>query len=378
MNNIFPEKKLGFGTMRMPLLNDKDQTSVDIGQVKRMVDLFLEKGFRYIDTAWMYHDFKSENVVKEALTDRVPRDRYMLATKLHAGFIETKEDKDRVFFEQMKKTGIRDYFDMYLIHDIERGNIDKYEKLDCFNWIIDKKKEGLVRHIGFSFHSGPDLLDRVLTEHPEMEFVQLQINYLDWESESVQSRKNYEVCVKHDKPVIVMEPVKGGTLANVPDQAAAMLRNLDPDASIASWAVRFAASLPNVKMVLSGMSNLAQMENNLSFMQDFKPLNDLETKTVLAVAQVINSGITIPCTGCSYCTPGCPMDIAIPSYFSIYNRDRREGANHEAERRAYEEKAASAGKASDCIECGQCEGICPQKLPIISHLKEVAAALEQG
>ena len=376
MSNIFPEKKLGFGLMRMPLLNEKDKTSVDKDQVKRMVDLFLERGFTYFDTAWMYHDFKSENVVKEALVDRVPRDKYMLATKLHAGFIETKEDRDRVFYEQMKKTGIRDFFDMYLLHDIETGNIDKYEKLDCFNWIINKKKEGLVRHIGFSFHATPELLDRVLTEHPEMEFVQLQINYLDWESESVQSRKNYEVCVKHGKPVIVMEPVKGGTLAKVPEKAEQMLRNLNPAASAASWAVRFAASLPDVKMVLSGMSTLEQLENNTSFMQDFKPLNDLELTTIHTVADVISSGITIPCTGCSYCTPGCPMKIAIPSYFSLYNQDKREGADHQADRAVYEKLTQSAGKASACIACGQCEGICPQKLPIIDHLEEVAQAFE--
>ena len=376
MSNIFPEKKLGFGLMRMPLLNEKDQTSVDKEQVKRMVDLFLDRGFTYFDTAWMYHDFKSENVVREVLVDRIPRDRYMLATKLHGGFVETKEDRDRIFYEQMKKTGIRDYFDMYLIHDIETGNIDKYEKLDCFDWIINKKKEGLARHIGFSFHATPELLDRVLTDHPEMEFVQLQLNYLDWESESVQSRKNYEVCVRHGKPVIVMEPVKGGTLAKVPGKAEQMLKNLDPEASAASWAVRFAASLPNVKMVLSGMSTLEQLENNTSFMQDFKPLNDLELKTVHAVADVISSGITIPCTGCSYCTPGCPMDIAIPSYFALYNQDRREGADHRADRAAYEKLAQSAGKASACIACGQCEEICPQKLPIIENLKEVAQALE--
>ena len=376
MVNIFPEKKLGFGTMRMPLLNAKDQTSVDKEQVKRMVDMFLDRGFRYIDTAWMYHDFKSENVVKEVLVDRIPRDRYMLATKLHNAFVNTKEERDKVFYEQMKKTGIRDYFDMYLIHDIETGNIEKYERLDCFNWIINKKKEGLAKHIGFSFHATPELLDKVLTEHPEFEFVQLQINYLDWESEKVQSRKNYEVCVKHDKPVIVMEPVKGGTLAKVPEQAEQMLRNMDPDATPASWAVRFAASLPNVKMVLSGMSSLEQMDNNTSFMQDFKPLTELEMTTVHAVADVINSGITIPCTGCSYCMPGCPMNIAIPSYFSLYNKDRREGADHDADRASYEKTAQTAGRASECVECGQCESICPQKLPIIEHLKEVARALE--
>lgn len=380
MENIFPGKKLGFGLMRLPLNPvpegaKKDETNIDIDQMKRMVDMFLERGFTYFDTAWMYHAFKSEEAIRTALVDRIPRDRYALTTKLHAGFIETREDRDKVFEEQKRKTGV-DFFDYYLIHDIEAGNIEKYEKLDCFNWIINKKKEGKVGHIGFSFHDTAELLDEVLTKHPEMEFVQLQINYLDWESEKIQSRRNYEVCVKHNKPVIVMEPVKGGTLAAVPEKAERMLKNMDPNLSVPSWAVRFAASLPNVKMVLSGMSNLAQMEDNTSFMQDFKPLTELETTTVHAVADVINSGITIPCTGCSYCTPGCPMEIPIPKYFSLYNQDEREGADKAADKAAYAELARTAGKASACVECGQCEGICPQKLPIIEHLRQVAAAFE--
>ena len=281
--------KLGFGFMRLPVF-DGNLENIDFEQLNQMVDEFLGNGFTYFDTSFACHNGKSEGALKKTVVDRYPRESFTVATKLHNAFIHSFEDRDRIFYEQMKKTGIRDYFDMYLIHDIETGNIDKYEKLDCFDWIINKKKEGLARHIGFSFHATPELLDRVLTDHPEMEFVQLQLNYLDWESESVQSRKNYEVCVRHGKPVIVMEPVKGGTLAKVPEKAEQMLKNLDPEASAASWAVRFAASLPNVKMVLSGMSTLEQLENNTSFMQDFKPLNDLELKTVHAVADVISSG----------------------------------------------------------------------------------------
>ena len=217
-----------------------------------------------------------------------------------------------------------EYFDYYLIHDIEADSIQKYEDLEAFQWLAEKKRQGLVKHMGFSFHATADLLDEILTRHPEVEFVQLQINYLDWESERIQSRKNYEVCVKHNKPVIVMEPVKGGTLAKVPKQAEKMLKNLDEALSIPSWAIRFVASLPNVKMVLSGMSNIAQMQDNLSYMEDFKPLNELEIQTIHTVADVINSGITIPCTGCAYCAPGCPMEIQIPKYFALYNKDRRE------------------------------------------------------
>jgi len=375
MENIFPEKKLGFGLMRLPLLDATDDKTIDVEQVKTMVDLFLEKGFTYFDTAWMYHSFQSENAIKEALVDRIPRDKYTLATKLHSNYIETKEDRDKVFYEQLKKTGV-EYFDYYLIHDIEADSIDKYERLEAFQWLAEKKRQGLVKHMGFSFHATADLLDEILTRHPEVEFVQLQINYLDWESEKVQSRKNYEVCVKHNKPVIVMEPVKGGTLAKVSEQAETMLHHLDPKPSIPSWAIRFVASLPNVKMVLSGMSNIAQMKDNLSYMEDFKPLSDLEVTTIHAVADVINSGITVPCTGCSYCTPGCPMNIQIPKFFALYNKDCREGADHSANREAYQKIAETSGLASECIQCGQCEGICPQKLPIIQYLQEVATALE--
>jgi len=375
MSEIFEGKKLGFGLMRLPLLDPKDDTSIDIEQVKEMVDTFLERGFTYFDTAWMYHSFKSENAIKEALVDRIPREKYTLATKLHSGFFETLEDRDKVFNQQLEKTGV-DYFDYYLIHDIERGSIQKYEDLDVFNWVLEKKAAGLVKHVGFSFHADAELLDEILTRHPEMEFVQLQINYLDWESEKIQSRLNYEVCVKHNKPVIVMEPVKGGTLAKIPDDAEKMLRNLDANMSIPSWAIRFAASLPQVKMVLSGMSNMEQLLNNTDYMQDFKPLNELEITTVHAVADVINSGITIPCTGCSYCTPGCPMEIAIPKYFALYNQDRRDGADHAADMEKYKGIAETGGKASECIACGQCEGICPQHLSIIDGLKDVAEALE--
>lgn len=375
MTDIFHGKKLGFGLMRLPLLDENDTTSIDVEQLKKMVDLFLERGFTYFDTAWMYHDFKSEIAIGEALVKRVPRDRFTLTTKLHAHYFNTLKERDDVFNEQLRKTGVS-YFDYYLIHAIERENIQKYEDLDVFRWLSQKKEQGLVRHIGFSFHADAELLDQVLTRHPEMEFVQLQLNYLDWESETVQSRKNYEVCVKHGKPVIVMEPVKGGTLAKVPEEAERMLRNLDPNMSIPSWAVRFAASQPNVKMVLSGMSSLQQLDDNTSYMAHFKPLSELELTTVHAVADVINSGITIPCTGCSYCTPGCPMQIEIPKYFALYNQDRRQGADHAGNAEEYNTVAAGAGKASDCIECGQCEGVCPQHLTIIQYLKDVAADFE--
>ncbi|MBQ1424194.1 MAG: aldo/keto reductase, partial [Lachnospiraceae bacterium] len=235
--NFIPDKKLGFGLMRLPQ-NSEDAADIDLEQVKQMVDLFLEKGFTYFDTAWMYNGFASENAVKEVLTSRHPRESFTLATKLHAGFIRSLEDRDKIFNSQLEKTGAG-YFDYYLLHGIEAGMLPTYEKLDCFSWLLDKKAEGLVKHAGFSFHDRPELLDQILTEHPEMEFVQLQINYLDWESEWIQSRACYEVCVKHGKPVIVMEPVKGGTLANVPEEARELFSSLDPSMSVPAWAIRF-------------------------------------------------------------------------------------------------------------------------------------------
>lgn len=367
-------KKLGFGLMRLPLTDKTDAGAIDVEQVKQMVDAFLEKGFTYFDTAWMYCGFHSENAAKAALVDRHPRDSYTLATKLHAGFINSLEDRDKIFNAQLEKTGVT-YFDYYLIHGIEAAMLPKYERLDCFRWLLDKKAEGLVKHAGFSFHGSAELLDEILTKHPEMEFVQLQLNYLDWESEWIQSRKCYEVAVKHKKPVIVMEPVKGGTLAKVPQEAEKLLREADPHMSVPSWAIRFAASLDNVMMVLSGMSSLEQLEDNMSYMEHFQPLTEAEKELTRKVADIINAQIAVPCTGCSYCTEGCPQKIAIPQYFSLYNEDMREDLEEKgwtANFTQYEILTGKFGKAKDCVECGQCESVCPQHLPIMEKLKEVS------
>lgn len=378
MSVIESEKKLGFGLMRLPLLDANDDTSIDIEQMKKMVDIFLERGFTYFDTAWMYCGFQSENATKEALVDRYPRESYTLTTKLHAGFLKTKEDRDKIFEQQREKTGV-EYFDYYLLHDIGHDHYEIYKELDCFEWIVEKKRQGVVKHIGFSYHDNAKLLDKVLTEHPEMEFVQLQINYLDWDSEAIQSRECYEVAVKHGKPVIVMEPVKGGTLANVPESVERMFREHDDSMSIPSWAIRFVASLENVEMVLSGMSNMEQVIDNTDYMMDFKPLTEEEIAMVHRAADMINGSIVIPCTGCSYCTDGCPQNIAIPKYFSLYNADKQEieGKDWTPQGEYYDRLTLNFGKASDCIGCGQCEAACPQHLPIIENLREVAEYFEK-
>ena len=366
-------KKLGFGLMRVPEKNG----NIDVEEVKKMVDLFMERGFTYFDTAWMYCNMRSEDTVKEALSSRHPRDSYTLATKLHSEFFNTLEERDKVFNEQLRKTGAG-FFDYYLIHDVNSHSIGKYDRLDVWTWIQEKKKAGLIREAGFSFHDGPELLDRVLTEHPEMEFVQLQINYLDWNSVGVQSRKCYDVATKHGKPVTVMEPVKGGTLAQLPPEAEKLLKDYAPDASIPSWAIRFAASLPNVRFVLSGMSNMAQVDDNTAYMQEMKLLTEEEKALIFRAVSILNGTIAIPCTACSYCVDGCPMQIPIPRYFSLYNAELQEveSKGWTPQREYYDNISKEKGKASDCIACGQCEGICPQHLPIIKHLKEVAGLFE--
>lgn len=377
----FGDKKFGFGLMRLPLTNPDDGASINMEETKKMVDSFMENGFCYFDTAWMYCDFNSENAARECLVERYPRNEFLLADKLHSGFFNSIEQRDKVFSDQLGKCGV-DFFDFYLLHDVGKDSLKHYEKYDCFSWMKELKEMGRVKHIGFSYHDDPELLEEILTNHPEVEFVQLQINYIDWDSPGIQSKKCLEVARKHNKPVIVMEPVKGGTLAKLPEAAETMLKDYDDKLSIPSWAVRFAASQEGVAMVLSGMRDLEQMNDNISYMKDFKPLSNEEENLLLAAVDIINESIAIACTACEYCIDGngCPMNIPIPRYFNLYNLELQEtsekGWTPQGEYYDRIIQSGDYGKASDCIECEHCVHVCPQHLTVVDYLKDVAEKFE--
>ena len=372
-------KQLGFGMMRLPLKDPKEQTQVDRAQAQVMVDAFLESGFTYVDTAYFYHGGESERVVKDILTSRYPRERYLLADKMPLANLKVKgtvEKQAAIFDEQLEKCGTA-YFDRYLLHCLNEENYQIAQRLDTFSFLMKKKEERKLHHLGFSFHDKAELLDQILTEHPETEFVQLQINYLDWEDERIQSRKCYETAVRHGKKVVVMEPVKGGRLAKLPAEAEKLLREVHPDWSPASWAIRFAASLPEVEVVLSGMSDMAQVADNTGFMADFQPLTEEETALLAKVAEILSALPAVECTACRYCVAGCPRDIPIPDYFALYNGDQMALRQGLPVRKAdYERLAASGGKASACVSCRQCEQACPQHLKVVDHLARVAKTYE--
>lgn len=373
-------KKLGFGLMRLPLTNADDIKSIDIERLKAMADEFLKEGFTYFDTAACYHEGASEPAFKEAIAKRYPRDAYSITSKLSLFMMKEASEIPGFFDKQLENLGV-DYMDVYLIHALNKGAYEQAKDWGAFEFVNQKKAEGKVKHVGFSFHDSAEVLEQILSEQPEVEYVQLQINYLDWESEKVQSRKCYEVARKYGKKILIMEPIKGGTLANVSHDAAEIFKDYNKDASIASWAIRFAAGLEGVVMVLSGMSNEEQMKDNLSYMKEFVPINDEEQKVIDEALMYIRASISIPCTGCRYCVEDCPMNIPIPDYFMIYNEAKRAIRRREDEELArqkanYAELAASHGKASDCIECGMCEEHCPQFLPIRKYLKYVAEVLE--
>ena len=363
--------KLGFGLMRLPMLGE----DVDIEQTKTMVDKFLAAGFTYFDTAYGYLGGKSEEAVKTALVDRYPREGYQLATKLPAwAGPKTAEEAKAMLQTSLQRTGA-EYFDFYLLHNCGDDRTKAFDEFGIWDYALEQREKGVLKHVGFSFHDKADVLDEILTKHPEMEFVQLQINYADWEDESVQSRKCYEVARKHGKPVIIMEPVKGGLLAEPPAAAADILNAADASVSPASWAIRFAASLDHVVTVLSGMSTVAQMDDNLNTMADFCPLSNTELETVEKARKALASISSIPCTSCQYCRKGCPQDINIPGIFGARNLELIYGSRERAKGN-YGFATSRSGKASDCIACGQCEAVCPQHISIIEELKRAAETLE--
>ena len=360
---------LGFGLMRLP----KKGLGIDIDETSRMVDRFLEAGYTYFDTAHVY--IGSEEAAKKALVDRHPRDSYTLATKLHAGSAPTEKAAKKQLETSLKRTGAG-YFDYYLLHALMENNVDKFDRYGIWDFVHEQQANGVIRHYGFSFHGGPELLERLLTDHPNVDFVQLQINYADWENPTVQARANYEIARRHGKQVVIMEPVKGGALANPPEQVRQLFDAAAPGASYASWALRFAASLDGVLAVLSGMSSMDQMEDNLATMTAFRPLDDAEQKVIQQAQQILGHSSAIPCTACRYCTEGCPRQIPIPDIFAAANKQLVSGQQAEA-RAAYAAVTAAGGKASDCIGCKQCENACPQHLPISKLLGQCADLLEQ-
>ena len=372
-------KKLGFGLMRLPLLEGGSEDQIDIELMKKMTDLFMERGFTYYDTAYMYHRGMSERAFKEAVVERFPRECFTITDKMPMMMVQEEADLERLFNEQLERTGAG-YFDYYWLHNLNRRSYETAVRTNAFAFVQKKMEEGLVKHLGFSFHDNAELLDRILTEHPETEIVQLQINYLDWNDPFVQSGKCYDVAVKHGKLITVMEPVKGGKLAALPEEAMEKLRAIDPEASPASFAIRFVASLPNVFMVLSGMSNLAQMEDNSSFMQEFEPLAEEEKEVLKECADIIRRSKAVPCTACRYCTEGCPMQIPIPDYFVLYNNVLENPGSDwtlQGNRKNYARlQDTGAGKASECLGCGLCEAACPQHINIPELMPKLAEVLE--
>ena len=364
------KKNFGFGCMRLPMNGDQ----VDIAETTRMVDEFLAQGFNYFDTAHGYIGGKSELALKECLTSRYPREAYSLTDKLTDSYFKTEADIRPFFESQLEACGV-DYFDFYLMHAQNADNFKKFKACLAYETAFALKAEGRIRHVGLSFHDRAEVLDQILTEYPQIEVVQIQFNYLDYDDIAVQSRKCYEVCRKHGKPVLVMEPVKGGSLVNLPEEAKKVLDDLH-GGSPASYAIRFAAGFPGMMMVLSGMSNMEQMKDNLSYMRDFKPLNETELAAVNKVQEIFHKMNMIPCTACRYCVEGCPKQISIPDLFAIMNIKQ---LHHDWNADYYYEEVHTAPgrRASDCLKCGKCEKICPQHLPIRKLLEEVAKEFDK-
>ena len=363
--------KLGFGLMRLPKNPDG---SIDIPQVCDMTDRFIAAGGTYFDTAYVYDNGDSEIAFRKAVAERYPREAYTVATKMHATIQAHDEQSAKQELQiSLERTGAG-YFDYYLLHALQRSTFAKYDEYGLWDFVKEQKEKGLIRHWGFSFHADPELLEQLLDQQPDAEFVQLQINYADWENPGVASRRNLEICRAHGKPVIVMEPVKGGILADPIPEVRQILTEADPAASCASWALRFACGLEGIHAVLSGMSDLGQMEDNLRTVTPFRPLDEKELQVIRKAQAALDADKSIPCTACHYCTKGCPMEIPIPEIFNVINR--KKGSPKFRTVREYDIVTQGRGRASGCIACGQCESACPQGLKIISLLEQCREELE--
>lgn len=368
-------RELGFGMMRLPLKDAEQPASVDVEKTKQMVDDFISAGFTYFDTAFPYHEGRSETVIREALTSRYPREAYQLATKLPIFSLESEQAMRDVFEKQFARCGV-ETFDRYLIHNVNGDTIRTADRLDVWDYVLRQKEDGRLKSVGFSMHDDADLLDRILRDHPEMEFVQLQINYLDWDDAAVQSRRCYDVVRSHGKDIIIMEPVRGGALASLPKEAANLVGAVSP-AEQAALALRFAASLDGVVMTLSGMHSPEQMQQNIELFRDMPPLTEDEKKALPKVVEILRRDIKVPCTACGYCS-GCPQNIPIPRYFALYN-DYKGKPGFSSQQMYYTNAVEQGyGRAQDCIECGQCEEHCPQHIAIIEQMRNVSDTFDRS
>ena len=370
--------KLGMGMMRLPLLDENDFKSVDYEQVNKMVDEYMDEGFNHFDTAYIYHEGVSEDAFKKCVVERYPRESFKIATKLPLFVITEESQLEPLFKDQLKKCGV-DYFDYYMLHNVSGFTETAWKNVDLYSFIQKKKEEGYIKHIGLSTHGNAEFLDEILVEHPELEFVLLQINYLDWEDEGIESKKCLEVARKYNKPVMIMEPYKGGFLADVPDEAEKIMKDYNPDKSVVSWAMRFVANLDDICVVLTGASNLKQLKDNISEFKNADPLNDEELNILKKVSEIINSNITVDCTKCRYCVDSCSSEIDIAKIFDLYNKHKMLDTDEWTQLgNAYlnYSKLPGVGIASDCIECDLCIEECPQEINIPKVLKNVAETFE--
>ena len=371
---------LGFGTLRLPLFDKHDVASIDYEMLSRLVDLFLEAGYVRFDTAYPYHDFHAETAVRRCLTSRYERSRFELSTKMPMHLFNSRDDLERIFAEQLENCGV-EYFDRYLLHNINASNISKAEEFDAFGFLKAKKDAGQIGEIGFSFHDSPDVLDEILTKHP-VDFVLLQINYIDWEDLGIQSKRCYETARRHGVKILVMEPLKGGNLARIPKEAEDLMRAYNPEASPASWGLRFAAGLEGIETVFSGMNTVGQVEENTALFADLKPLNAEELAILDRVVEIIRENTAVPCTACRYCEEGCPCNIPIADYMALYNSAKSDSPTSSSASSSqyfyYLALTRLRGKASDCTQCGQCADACPQHLPIPELMKDVTEIFEKN